>query len=41
MAHRRGVEYGTSFSISKTTKNLNLSASVAHLKQFFPTTKAD
>jgi hypothetical protein len=40
MAHRRGVEYVTSFKFLKQQRNLNLSTSVANLKEFFSTTKA-
>jgi hypothetical protein len=40
MAHRRGVEYGTSYQFLKKQRNLNLSTSVAHLKQVFSTTRA-
>jgi hypothetical protein len=39
MAHR-GFEYGTSFQFLKKQRTLNLSTSVAHLKQFFSTTRA-
>jgi hypothetical protein len=40
LAHRRGVKYETSFQFLKKQRNLNLSTSVAHLKEFFSTTKA-
>jgi hypothetical protein len=40
MAHTRGVEYGTSFQFLTKLRNLNLSTSVAPLKQFFSTTRA-